>query len=251
MWSTPSSIARRSTARAPSGSLGGPNTPGPASCIAPKPMRLMGLSPRNDVVLMRHRLLGPHRPNKKSGDPVTVTTRLHTGTAQPAAGPGSAERRDHFGRQPLELLGAVAQRFEEDQLRPGLGHRAHAGGARRGGARAHVLRPAAPTVVLRERVLKPPTPARRVVVNVDIDPLSDPERVRRASLCGQLLPDHLNLFGELSRRLRAGAHEPVSVPDRAPHPRRRTAPEPDRRVRLLHRLGFHRGTLESPPPAVK
>src|SRR3954454_16887011 len=40
MWSTPSSIARRSTARAPSGSRGGPKTPGPASCIAPKPMRL-------------------------------------------------------------------------------------------------------------------------------------------------------------------------------------------------------------------
>src|SRR5438132_9096879 len=49
MWSTPSSIARSSTARAASGSRGGPKTPGPASCIAPKPMRLMGLSPRNEV----------------------------------------------------------------------------------------------------------------------------------------------------------------------------------------------------------
>src|SRR6478609_1804549 len=49
MWSTPSSIARRSTARAASGSRGGPNTPGPASCIAPKPMRLTGLSPRKEV----------------------------------------------------------------------------------------------------------------------------------------------------------------------------------------------------------
>src|SRR4051812_9462147 len=45
MWSTPSSIARRSTARAPSGSRGGPKTPGPASCIAPKPMRLTGWEP--------------------------------------------------------------------------------------------------------------------------------------------------------------------------------------------------------------
>ena len=36
----------------PSGSRGGPNTPGPASCIAPKPMRLTGLSPRKDVVFM-------------------------------------------------------------------------------------------------------------------------------------------------------------------------------------------------------
>src|SRR5256885_1953145 len=52
MWSTPSSIARRSTPRAPSGSRGGPKTPGPASCIAPKPMRLTGLSPMKDVLFM-------------------------------------------------------------------------------------------------------------------------------------------------------------------------------------------------------
>src|SRR4051795_3814986 len=49
MWSTPSSIARRSTARAPSGSRGGPKTPGPASCIAPKPMRLTVCGPSADV----------------------------------------------------------------------------------------------------------------------------------------------------------------------------------------------------------
>src|SRR5579875_727561 len=49
MWSTPSSIARRRTARAASGSRGGPNTPGPASCMAPKPIRRTGLSPRRDV----------------------------------------------------------------------------------------------------------------------------------------------------------------------------------------------------------
>src|ERR1700761_366106 len=49
MWSTPSSIARRRTARAASGSRGGPNTPGPASCIAPKPIRRTALSPRRDV----------------------------------------------------------------------------------------------------------------------------------------------------------------------------------------------------------
>src|SRR5689334_21994111 len=52
MWSTPSSIARRRTARAPSGSRGGPNTPGPASCIAPKPMRLTGLLPIKDVLFI-------------------------------------------------------------------------------------------------------------------------------------------------------------------------------------------------------
>src|SRR6476660_5649489 len=49
MWVTPRSTASRRTARAWSGSRGGPNTPGPASCMAPKPMRLMGLSPRKEV----------------------------------------------------------------------------------------------------------------------------------------------------------------------------------------------------------
>src|SRR5580658_6722882 len=42
MWSTPASTARRSTASAPARSLGGPNTPGPGSCIAPNPMRWTG-----------------------------------------------------------------------------------------------------------------------------------------------------------------------------------------------------------------
>src|SRR3977135_1569005 len=51
MWSTPSSIARRSTARAASRSRGGPNTPGPASCIAPKPMRPTGRAPHMEVLV--------------------------------------------------------------------------------------------------------------------------------------------------------------------------------------------------------
>src|SRR5215211_2913965 len=52
MWSTPSSTARRRTAIAASRSRGGPNTPGPASCIAPKPMRLTVLSPRVPVFVV-------------------------------------------------------------------------------------------------------------------------------------------------------------------------------------------------------
>src|ERR1700728_1720870 len=89
MWSTPSSTARRSTALAFSGSLGGPNTPGPASCIAPKPMRLMGLSPRNDVLVMTHILRLAGRADKKSDDPVTATTRL---ALQPVYDRASHER---------------------------------------------------------------------------------------------------------------------------------------------------------------
>src|ERR1700742_447210 len=56
MWSTPSSMARRRTARAASGSRGGPKTPGPASCMAPKPIRPTGLSPRKEVWVIQLRL---------------------------------------------------------------------------------------------------------------------------------------------------------------------------------------------------
>src|SRR5918998_4530905 len=57
MWSTPSSTALRSTASAASRSRGGPKTPGPASCIAPNPMRPTGRRPNVDVVdvVMRQR----------------------------------------------------------------------------------------------------------------------------------------------------------------------------------------------------
>src|SRR5215207_7941223 len=74
MWSTPSSIARRRTARAAAGSRGGPKTPGPASCIAPKPMRLIGLSPRNEVVVMTFTLRYSRAPDKRGIDPGTRTT---------------------------------------------------------------------------------------------------------------------------------------------------------------------------------
>src|ERR1019366_6367082 len=145
----------------------------------------------------------------------------------------SAERRDHLGREPLELLRVVDERVEQNQVRTGVRHGTDAGGALLGRAREDVLRPAAPTVVSRERVLESLAPARRVVLDVDIDALADPERVGLAALRAQSLPHHLHLFGELSNRLGAGAHEPVSVPDRAPHPRRRTATEPDWRGRVF------------------
>src|SRR6185437_13413344 len=42
MWFTPASTTRRRMASAPARSPGGPNTPGPGSCMAPKPMRRTG-----------------------------------------------------------------------------------------------------------------------------------------------------------------------------------------------------------------
>src|ERR1700683_151816 len=50
MWLTPDSTTRRRMATAVARSLGGPNTPGPGSCIAPKPIWRTGRPARWKVV---------------------------------------------------------------------------------------------------------------------------------------------------------------------------------------------------------
>ncbi len=50
MKSTPSSTARRSTRTASSGSAGSPQTPGPVSCMEPKPRRVTGSPPPREKV---------------------------------------------------------------------------------------------------------------------------------------------------------------------------------------------------------
>src|SRR6202453_990236 len=50
MWLTPASTACLSTASACSRSRGGPNTPGPGSCIAPNPIRRTGRPASRTVV---------------------------------------------------------------------------------------------------------------------------------------------------------------------------------------------------------
>jgi len=57
----------------------------------------------------------------------------------PECWPSSAERRDHLGREPLELLGVVEERVEQDQLGAGVRDRAHAGDARLGWASEQVF----------------------------------------------------------------------------------------------------------------
>src|SRR6478752_2336497 len=124
MWSTPSSTARRSTARAPSGSRGGPNTPGPASCIAPKPMRLMGLSPRNEVLFMPTACTSIRRATRSlvilgATPPVCVRARLLPVVAgdQPRPAPmgGEAERPADQHKQPV----LEADQIEQVHCQPG------------------------------------------------------------------------------------------------------------------------------------
>src|ERR1700760_3043351 len=98
-----------------------------------------------------------------------------------------------------------------------------------------------------ERVLELLACPGGVVIDVDVDALADPERTGRATLRLERAPDRLDLLGELRRRLRAGAHEPVTLADRTPHRRRHAATEPDRRIRPLNRLGPHRCAIELPP----
>src|ERR1700754_2506047 len=52
MWLMPSAIARRRTASAWSRSRGGPNTPGPGSCMAPKPTRPTWKEPSGKVCIV-------------------------------------------------------------------------------------------------------------------------------------------------------------------------------------------------------
>src|SRR5919197_4894749 len=96
MWSTPSSIARRNTARAASGSRGGPKTPGPASCIAPKPMRLTVWRPRFAVcfVVMHS---GCARLERRTRGPLIV------GLAPPPSEARRAELSDFLRQRRAQL----------------------------------------------------------------------------------------------------------------------------------------------------
>src|SRR3954453_9490893 len=117
MWSTPSSIARRRTARAAAGSRGGPKTPGPASCMAPKPMRWTGLSPRKEVVVMpapcatvapgtrREAILGLAPPPTRR-DQLADFLRLHREATTPdSVGLPAGGRRRTPGLRREELAG--------------------------------------------------------------------------------------------------------------------------------------------------
>src|SRR3954451_11804896 len=84
MWFTPSSTVRRRTAIAASRSAGGPITCGPASCMAPYPMRWTERSPRgeepdfsavNVMPRLLHRRAGGHAPGPGKSRPERLMSR--------------------------------------------------------------------------------------------------------------------------------------------------------------------------------
>src|SRR5664280_246995 len=100
-------------------------------------------------------------------------------------------------------------------------------------------------------VLEPPSSEGGIVLDVHVDTLAEPELSWVAVLDGQLVLHHRDLFGEPSGGLGSRAHETVAVLRGAPHPGRRVAAEPHRRVRLLHRLGLHRRSVEPPEASLE
>src|SRR5712692_3263162 len=106
----PSSIASRSTATAASRSAGGPNTCGPANCIAPYPMRvtvrfsaMVNVPPGSVLAAMRIPLLvfviANPRASRRCGRPATAsarddfTLRQAARNRQSPADPGSGRDR--------------------------------------------------------------------------------------------------------------------------------------------------------------
>src|SRR6185503_2838552 len=142
-------IARRRTARAAAGSRGGPKTPGPASCIAPKPMRRTGLSPRKDVVLMPARLGERRRPYKKGTDHGTRTTTHAPRAARrvpapPARAHAPGERRAAGRRPPPHTRPASRGDLDARRGRAVVVHVARAGARHHAvGERARRARPRA------------------------------------------------------------------------------------------------------------
>ena len=165
--------------------------------------------------------------------------------------PGS-DRRDHLGGQALHLLGVVDERVEQDQLGAGV--------ARPRGSRRR-SRPAArpPTRATSRRARSggraPPPSARRARCasssTCTYTRLAKRNAAGSRPQLGERLADHLDLLGELRRRLRAGAEEAVGQPGGAPQRVGMVAADPERRVRPLDGLGLHRRAVELPEAAVE
>src|SRR6478735_6352558 len=99
MWLTPSSTARRSTRNASSRSRGGPRTPGPGSCMAPKPTRRTVRSARGKVSVIPSTLGAGVRSNARLLSRALLPFR--------AAGPSWAARSSRLHRPVGAIFHAV------------------------------------------------------------------------------------------------------------------------------------------------
>ena len=190
MWSTPSSTARRRTASAPSRSRGGPNTPGPASCMAPKPIRPTSWLPSLavSVWVMHSRVRYGRWRHKKGIDRGTRTTTLRRAPLGAHGLPQDPARAaDAAGRRPSGERAAPHARPASRGGRPArrgravLVHVARAGPrhqAVRAGARRARPRPAARH--RRARAPLPPRPRRAAAARRRL-PARGAARPRRTS----------------------------------------------------------------------
>ena len=107
-----------------------------------------------------------------------------------------------------------------------------------------------PVDALQGRVHPVPGPLG-VVVDPDVHALGDGEVRCGSARLGQRRPDDLDLLGERRGGRGAGAEEAVAHPHGPPQRGLAGPAEPQRRIRLLERLGLHRRVLELPEFAVE
>jgi endoglucanase len=186
---------------------------------------------------------------RDAGNPVVM--KMLKSMTRPRTGPGVtplAELGDDGGGELLHLLGLVEQGRTQDQLGPGRGDLVQLADAV--GGRAHdrgglgSLHPV--SVDLRQRGVHPCPGPLGVVVDRDVYALGDGEGLGGPSCLRERRPHHRDLLGEPRGGARPGAEEPVAQAYRAPQRGLAGRAEPERRVRLLKRLGLHRRVLELP-----
>jgi hypothetical protein len=146
------------------------------------------------------------------------------------------------------VLGLVEQRREQDQFRARGGNLAQlpeAVGGRAGNCGRLDALHALPVQPL-QRLVRPAAGARRVLVDRHVDAFGNLEVRHRTARLLQSAVHRLDLFGERHGGRRARAEETVALPHGTPQRGRPRSPEPQRRIRLLERLGLHARVVKLP-----
>src|SRR4030095_7937209 len=94
-----------------------------------------------------------------------------------------------------------------------------------------------------QRLADSPTRALSIVVDGDVNPLTDLEGRRVAPRLGERVPHDRHLLGELFRRGRSSTEEAVAMLGGAPQRIGMARTKPDRWMRLLKWFRFHGGVL--------